>query len=112
MTAIVEVAAYRNYGTSLLRIETSQLKGFMVNNYQCRLYSFQGLLIQEEADLKTPIKVRKIRHSGILATSSLLLGISHSSSSLSFKCAMRENGCRIGYEPTKNELRSLSAVDI
>ena len=35
-----------------------------------------------------------------------------SSSSLSFKCALRESGCRIGYEPKKNELRSLSAVDI
>ena len=34
------------------------------------------------------------------------------SSSLSLKCALRESGCRIGYEPTKNELRSLSAVDI
>ena len=33
------------------------------------------------------------------------------SSSLSFKCALRESDCRIGYEPTKNELRSLSAVD-
>ena len=33
-------------------------------------------------------------------------------SSLSFKCALRENGCRIGYEPTKNESRSLSAVYI
>ena len=31
---------------------------------------------------------------------------------LSLECALRENGCRIGYEPTKNELRSLSAVDI
>ena len=35
-----------------------------------------------------------------------------SSSSLSFKCALRESACRIGYEPTKDELRSLSAVDI
>ena len=35
-----------------------------------------------------------------------------SSSSLSFKRALRESGSRIGYEPTKNELRSLSAVDI
>ena len=35
-----------------------------------------------------------------------------SSSSLSFKCALRLKGCRISYEPTKNELRSLSAVDI
>ena len=35
-----------------------------------------------------------------------------SSSNLSFKCALRESGCRIGYEPTKNELRSLLAVDI
>ena len=35
-----------------------------------------------------------------------------SSLSLSFNCALRESGCRIGYEPTKNELRSLSAVDI
>ena len=35
-----------------------------------------------------------------------------SSSSLSFKCALRESGCRIGYEPTKNELRLLPAVDI
>ena len=34
------------------------------------------------------------------------------SSSLSLKCALRESGCRIGYEPTKNELRLLSAVDI
>ena len=34
-----------------------------------------------------------------------------SSSSLSFKSASRESGCRIGYEPTQNELRSLSAVD-
>ena len=34
------------------------------------------------------------------------------SSSLSFKCALRESGCRIGYKPTKNDLRSLSAVDI
>ena len=29
-----------------------------------------------------------------------------------FNCALRESGCRIGYEPTKNELRSSSAVDI
>ena len=36
----------------------------------------------------------------------------YSSSRLSFKCALRESGCRIGYEPTKNELRSLSAVNI
>ena len=28
------------------------------------------------------------------------------------KCALRKSSCRIGYEPTKNELRSLSAVDI
>ena len=35
-----------------------------------------------------------------------------SSSSLSFKRGLRESGCRIGYDPTKNELRSLSAVDI
>ena len=35
-----------------------------------------------------------------------------SSSSLSFKCALRESGCRTGYEPTKNELRSILAVDI
>ena len=35
-----------------------------------------------------------------------------SSSSLSFKCALRESGCRIGYEPMKNELRSLFVVDI
>ena len=28
------------------------------------------------------------------------------------KYALRESGCRIGHEPTKNELRSLSAVDI
>ena len=33
-------------------------------------------------------------------------------SSLSFKCALRESGCRIGYEPTKNESKSLSVVDI
>ena len=35
-----------------------------------------------------------------------------SSSGPSFKCALRESGCRIGYEPTKNESRSLSAVEI
>ena len=29
-----------------------------------------------------------------------------------FKSALRESGCRIGYEPTKNESRSLLAVDI
>ena len=29
----------------------------------------------------------------------------------SSKCALWESGYRIGYEPTKNELRSLSAVD-
>ena len=34
------------------------------------------------------------------------------SSSLSLKYALKEGGCRIGYEPTKSELRSLSAVDI
>ena len=34
------------------------------------------------------------------------------SSSFSFKCALRESGCRTGYEPTKNHVRSLSAVDI
>ena len=28
-----------------------------------------------------------------------------SSSSLSFKCALKESGCRVGYEPTKNESR-------
>ena len=28
--------------------------------------------------------------------------------SLSLKCALRESGCRIGYQPTKNELRLLS----
>ena len=38
--------------------------------------------------------------------------LSSSSSSLLFKCALRESGCRIGYEPMKDELRSLSAVDI
>ena len=41
-----------------------------------------------------------------------VISLARSSSSLSFKCAWRESGCRIGYEPTKNELRSLSAVDI
>ena len=35
-----------------------------------------------------------------------------SSPSLSLKCALRESGCRIGCGPTKNELRSLSAVDV
>ena len=30
---------------------------------------------------------------------------------LSSKCALRDSGCRIGYEPTGNELRSSSAVD-
>ena len=34
------------------------------------------------------------------------------SSSLALKCALRESSCRIGYEPTKNESRSLLAVDI
>ena len=34
------------------------------------------------------------------------------SPSRSFKYALRGNGCRISYEPTKNELISLSAVDI
>ena len=29
-----------------------------------------------------------------------------SSLSLSLKCALRESGCRIGYKPTKKELRS------
>ena len=34
------------------------------------------------------------------------------SSSLSFKCALRESGSRIGYDRTKNESRLLLAVDI
>ena len=34
------------------------------------------------------------------------------SSSLSLEYALRESGCRIGYEPTRNELRLLSEVDI
>ena len=33
-------------------------------------------------------------------------------SSLSLKCALGENGCRISYEQTKNELRSLSAANV
>ena len=31
---------------------------------------------------------------------------------ISFKCALRESGCRIGYDPMKDEARSLLAVDI
>ena len=34
------------------------------------------------------------------------------SSSLSLKCALRESGCRIVYELTKDESRLLPAVDI
>ena len=41
----------------------------------------------------------------------LYKSVNGSSSSLSFKCTLREGGCRIRYEPMKNELRSLSAVD-
>ena len=54
----------------------------------------------------------RLKTGGSLEEASRKTTLGFFSPSRSFKCALRGNGCRISYEPTKNELISLSAVDI
>ena len=58
------------------------------------------------------MSLREPLHVWDLVVNHMNLTLSCFSSSLSFKCALRESGCRNGYEPTKNEYGSLLAVDV